>query len=202
MTPKTFIFIGRSGCGKGTQASLLMDYIKQKDIEKRPIFYLETGQRFRDFIKSGSHSANLSNEVYKADIRQPDFLAVWMWSHLLIENLKGNEHLVIDGTPRSLQEAMVLETAIDFYKLEKPNVIYIDVGRKWSEERLLSRGRLDDASIVRIDKRLNWFDKDVVPALKFMKKSKKFNFIKINGEQTIGQVNQEIMNKLSKDNIF
>ena len=29
INPKTFIFIGRSGCGKGTQANLLIEYLKK-----------------------------------------------------------------------------------------------------------------------------------------------------------------------------
>ncbi len=198
MSPQNFIFIGRSGCGKGTQAQLLMDYVKKNDTHKREIFYLETGQRFRDFIKSDSYSAKLSAEIYKIDKRQPDFLAVWMWSHLFIENLKGGEHIFMDGVGRSLPEASMLETVVDFYNLDKPFVVYIDVSRKWSEKHLLSRGRSDDANLEKIDRRLNWFDSDVVPAVKFLKKSKKFNFLKINGEQGIDKVHSDLLKQLSK----
>ena len=55
MKLQTFIFIGRSGCGKGTQVALLQKYIKTQDY-KRPILYIETGERFRQFIKEPSLS--------------------------------------------------------------------------------------------------------------------------------------------------
>jgi hypothetical protein len=51
MKLQTFIFIGRSGCGKGTQVALLQEYIKTRD-HKRPILYIETGERFRNLLRS------------------------------------------------------------------------------------------------------------------------------------------------------
>jgi ABC-type proline/glycine betaine transport system ATPase subunit len=38
-TPFSFVFIGRSGCGKGTQVALLQEYL-QKHYSEFPIFYL------------------------------------------------------------------------------------------------------------------------------------------------------------------
>lgn len=64
MELQTFIFIGRSGCGKGTQVALLQEYIKKQD-QKRYIFYIETGERFRQFIKEHSLSSRLAAEIYK-----------------------------------------------------------------------------------------------------------------------------------------
>ena len=46
----TFIFIGASGSGKGTQVALLKEYIKKKDPET-PIFYVQTGEYFREFVR-------------------------------------------------------------------------------------------------------------------------------------------------------
>ena len=77
MELQTFIFIGRSGCGKGTQVELLQEYIKKQD-HKRYAFYIETGARFRQFIKEHSLSSRLAAEIYKTGNRQPDFIAVWM----------------------------------------------------------------------------------------------------------------------------
>ena len=59
----TLIFIGRSGCGKGTQAELLQEYIKKLD-QQRLIFYIETGERFRQFIKEQSLSSRSAAEIY------------------------------------------------------------------------------------------------------------------------------------------
>lgn len=192
---QTFIFIGRSGCGKGTQADLIQKMLKEQSPET-PIYYLESGARFREFIKTETYSSKLSKQVYEADLRQPDFLAVWNWAHLFVDALTGKEHIVIDGTPRSLPEAKVLDTAMKFYKREKPYIIHIDVSRKWSEERLLSRGRADDATLKRIDERLNWFDSDVVPALEYYRNHPDYRFIEVSGEQSIEKVFEGISKKL------
>ena len=143
MELQTFIFIGRSGCGKGTQVALLQDYIKKQD-PKGLIFYIETGQRFRQFIKEHSLSSRLAAEIYKSGNRQPDFIAVWMWSHLLVGRMTGEEHLIFDGTPRSLQEAQIIDTAITFYGRKRPHVIYLNISRETSRTRMVARRRMDD----------------------------------------------------------
>lgn len=195
MSPQTFIFIGRSGCGKGTQAKLLNEYIKQQDAGNRDIYYVETGAQFRDFIKKKKFTNKRSQEIYARDDRQPDFLAIWMWSHNLVENLTGKEHLVLDGTPRSLPEATVLDNALAFYA-RKANIIHLDVSREWSQEKLLARGRSDDATLAKINKRLDWFDKDVAQAIDYFQNNPAHNYIHVNGEQGIDAVHAEIVSKL------
>lgn len=191
----TFIFIGRSGCGKGTQADLLIEYIKKHDDSGRDIFYLETGKKFRELIKGDSYTSRLSAEIYKEAARQPDFLAVYIWSYVFVDNLNGDEHLFIDGTPRSLLETKILDTAMEFYKREDPVFIYMNVSREWSETRLRERGRLDDLKKEDIKKRLDWFDRDVMPAVEYAKESPVYRFVEINGEQTIEEVHEEIIKK-------
>jgi adenylate kinase family enzyme len=189
----TVIFIGRSGCGKGTQADLLKDRIHKFDHEKRQILYIETGKDFRDFIKENGYSSSLSREIYERDERQPDFLGAYMWSNTLIKELEGDMHLVFDGVGRSKNEAAMLETALKFYKRDNPTVIYMNVSRKWSEERLLARHRADDANLSKIDKRLDWFDRDTLPSIEFFKSNPYFRFIEVNGEQPIEKVQADII---------
>ncbi len=196
---KTFIVIGRSGCGKGTQAKILQSFLRNEDHD-RNIFYLETGARFRDFVKGGSYSSELARHVMDEGGRQPDFLAVWNWAHLMLEELKGDEHMVIDGTPRSYEEALVLDTAMSFYGRLRPVVIYLDVSRQWSKDRLVSRAhkedRADDQSDSRIEKRLDWFETEVMRAVKFFEQSNGYRFIHINGEQSIEKVAEDIQKEL------
>ena len=195
MSPQTFIFIGRSGCGKGTQADLLQKYIKTQD-PGREIFYLETGSRFRDFIKGDSLSSKLSLDISHRGDRQPDFLAVWMWAHLFVENLKGNEHVIIDGMPRSINEANVLDSAIRFYNRVPAYVVYLNVSRSWAEDRLQSRGRADDQHKDGIKRRLDWFETDVVPAVEHLRQHSEYRFFDINGEQPIEEIHKEIIKKI------
>jgi len=195
MDLKTFIFIGRSGCGKGTQAKLLNEFLK-KNHTAYDVFYLQTGQYFRDFVAKDGYSNKIASRVMEEGGRQADFLAVWIWSNAFLENIENKEHLVIDGTPRSLDEARILDTAMKFYNREKPFVIYMDVSREWSEERLLARGRADDLEIEDIRKRLDWFEGDVLPAVDFYRDNNDYNFINVNGEQPIEEVNKEIIEKV------
>lgn len=189
----TVIFIGRSGCGKGTQADLFKNRVMRLDPDKRQILYVETGERFRNFIKGESFSSNLSKKSYERDERQPDFLACWMWASMLIEKLLPDMHLIFDGAPRSHSEAILLSTALKFYERAPPTIIYIRVGRKWSEDRLLNRGRLDDKTILKINKRLDWFEEDTWPAIEYFKTNEPYRFIEVNGEQPIEKVHTDII---------
>jgi adenylate kinase len=201
MHPKTFIFMGRSGCGKGTQAKILIEHLEKMDPEHNKIVYLETGARFRNFIGLPGYSNKLAAQIQNAGGRQPDFLAVWNWAHVLLEEMTGKEHLVVDGMPRSYQEALVFDTAIHFYKRERPIVIHVDVSREWSKQHLLARaskeGRKDDADDSSIERRLDYFEKEVHPAIEFFKKNAGYRYIHVKGEHSVEEVSQDIMSKLS-----
>lgn len=200
MALQTYIFIGRSGCGKGTQVELLIEHLKQKGIinEQNPLLYLETGDKFRDLIKGTGHTSRLSRVIMESSARQPDFLAVWIWSHILVENIMGEEHLILDGTPRSLIESQVLDTAMKFYDRKNVNVIYLDISREEAKKRLEERGRMDDKKAGDIDTRLDWFDKDVLPAVEFFKEHPEYNFIQINGEQAREKIHKDIVAALGQ----
>ena len=157
------------------------------------ILYVETGDHFRQFIRGKGYSSGLSRKIYEQDIRQPDFLACWIWSNMLIGELREDMHLVFDGAPRARDEAEILTSALDFYKREKPAVIYLDVSRQWSEEKLLKRARIDDLNLEKIDKRLDWFDEKVLPVLEYFKREPYYRFLEINGEQSIEKVHSDIV---------
>lgn len=189
----TVIFIGRSGSGKGTQVDLLKNRIKRMDAESKHILCVETGDSFRKFVRGESYTSKLSKGAMERDDRQPDFLACWMWGEILINELDEDMHLIFDGAPRARPEAEILTTALKFYGREKPTVIYLDVSREWSEKHLLKRGRSDDLNISKIDKRLDWFDTDVLPAVEYFKKDPYYHFVEVNGEQSIEKVHSDIV---------
>lgn len=191
--PYTFIFIGRSGCGKGTQAGLLMQAIKEKHPDDT-VFYLETGQKFRDFTSAAGYSNNLAKKIQDEGGLQPSFLSVWIWSDILIRELDASQHLIIDGTPRKLGEAIIFTDAMKFYG-RVPNVIYLDVSREWSEERLLERHRSDDMGAT-IKKRLDWFDTEVEPAIQYFRNSSDVRFFNIHGERSIEDIQADIRSQI------
>ncbi|KKS77349.1 MAG: Adenylate kinase 1 [Parcubacteria group bacterium GW2011_GWC1_43_11b] len=191
-----YIFIGRSGCGKGTQANLLIDHLKQTgQLGDCQLLYAETGSRLRDFVKNSNHSSQLAKMMMDTGRRLPDFLAIWSWSNFMIDNLTNNEWLVFDGTPRSLNEAKSLHTALDFYGYTQKHIFYIDVSREETKKRLLARGRADDTD-EEIDKRLDWFDADVLPAVDYYEKNSDYTFHRINGEQSVEDVSRDLLASL------
>ena len=193
--PNIFFFIGRSGCGKGTQAKKLVEDIQKAD-SNRKLFYVETGDRFREFVSQDTHSSELAKKVMDLSDAQPSFLAIWMWSNFLVSDFTGSEHLVFDGTPRTLIEAKALDGARGFYNWQTPIIVYLKVSRAWSRERLLGRGRKDDLRPGDIESRLDWFDRLVLPAVEYYRDNSNYRFLEINGEQSIEEVYQEILNSL------
>lgn len=195
MNQKVFIFIGRSGCGKGTQGALLTEYLKKVNPE-REMLYIQGGGEFREFIKGESATQKISRKLYEEDKLQPEFLSVYMWINVLIKKYLGTQHLVFDGAPRRKHEAGVLDSIFDFYGLTNPYVINIDVSEEWATERLSARHRQDDKS-EDIKKRLAWYLTDVVPAIEFYQSNPKYKFIKINGERSIEDIHKELIEKIN-----
>ena len=194
MLPDTFIFFGRSGSGKGTQAELLMQALKERGA--RDMLYIETGALFRSFVTDNKNlTSTLTGNVMNEGGFLPPFLPIWIWTNYLIHHFTGKETLVLDGLCRKAHEAPILDSALSFYGREKVHVILVDVSREWSHERLLGRKRGDDTE-ERILNRLNAYDKDVIPAMEYLKNDPKYIFHTINGEQTIEEVHAEIISKL------
>ncbi len=194
MTPKTFIFFGPSGAGKGTQAKILIEHLKSIDPERKTL-YIETGQRFREFITEASYTAEKTKEVIDNGGLLPEFLPIWIWSEYFVKHVGGDEHMILDGLSRRAHEAPILNSAMKFYGREKPYVISIEVSRDWAREKLMGRERGDD-KIEQIEKRLDWFDENVLQAMEYFKNNEFYNFVSVNGEQSIVEVNKEIMSKI------
>ncbi|MFA6459517.1 MAG: nucleoside monophosphate kinase [Candidatus Paceibacterota bacterium] len=191
MTPQTYIFMGRSGCGKGTQAGLLEKLLENKK-EKLPTVHLETGKLFRDFIKGATHTQEVSKTILESGGLQPEFLTVYLWSAFMVMNMRKDCHLIVDGTPRRRDEAAVLHTAFEFYMRTNPHIIYLDVSRTWSEKHMLERKRQDDNKRD-IELRLNWFDTDVAPAIEYYRNNPFYSFHSVNGERAIEEIHADIV---------
>lgn len=193
MTPQTFIFFGPSGCGKGTQAKLLIEYLEKIDSSKK-IFYLEIGNKLRKFVTNDSFTAKLTKEVMDSGGLMPEFMPIWVWSQFMIDSVSGNEHIIFDGICRRVAEAPILDSAIKFYKRESPIIVSIELGREEARKRLLGRGRGDDNE-QDIRNRLDWYDRNVLLAINYFKNNPYYKFLSINGEQSIEEVHAEILNK-------
>jgi adenylate kinase len=192
---QAFIIIGRSGCGKGTQADLLMSHLCKIGDKTCKTLHVESGALLREFSTGDNFTQKKIKDVLSGGILVPESIIVALWTDYIIVNFTGTENMVFDGTPRKLHEAQLLDNALQFYGVEKPNVLYVNVSKEWSEKRLQGRARKDDSPDA-IARRLAWFESDVVKTIDFYRSNPYYNFIEINGEQPIEDVQNEILAKL------
>ncbi|MBI2482002.1 MAG: nucleoside monophosphate kinase [Candidatus Vogelbacteria bacterium] len=195
LLPRTLILIGRSGAGKGTQAVKLIEWLKEQYPDQHT-FYVKTGEQFRQLIAGNTYTGQLTKKLLEESKLLPSFLPVWVWSHLLIENLKGGEHLIFDGTPRMVAEAVVLDSVMDFYNRGKATVINLEISRETALKRLTARGRFDDNSQDSINRRLDWFETEVVPVIEYFRRSPLYGVLDIDGEQMIEDIHTDIVSHL------
>lgn len=191
--PHAFVFFGRSGSGKGTQAHLLNTYLEEHT--GRDVLYVETGKKFREFMEGEGLTSKLTKDIISDGGLMPEFLPIWIWSEYIVKNFTGNEHLVLDGVSRRVEEAPILDSALRFYKFEKPHIIYINVSRERAFEMMKGRGRADDTDEY-IKSRLDWFDSEVMPAIDYFRNSNYYNFVDVNGGQSIEEVHKEVVEKV------
>ena len=186
--------MGRSGSGKGTQTTLLKTYLEGKGVKN--VIHVTTGGGFREFISNNSYAASVSRTINDTGGLQPEFLAIWNWSNIFINSIKGEETVILDGAPRKPVEVYALEGAITFFGYEMPTIIYIDVSERWACEKLSSRGRTDDVGKEEQERKMNWFMEEVLPCIDIYKHDPRYAFIHVNGEQSVEDVNKEIISKL------
>lgn len=197
INPITVIFIGRSGSGKGTQAKKFAEYLKNK--YSNDVYHLESGALFRNFISEDkSYTASLAKQVNEEGGLQPQFLSAMIWSSALANNIEENTNLIMDGTPRRLDEAKVLETAFSFYKRENVFVVHLDVSKGESIKRLGERGRSDDVEMDDVLERLSWFETDVVPVIQYYRDVDYYNFIEIDGMKAIDDISEKVIEEIEK----
>lgn len=193
MPPSTFIFFGPSGSGKGEQAGLVMEFLKSRDPERK-IIYIESGKELRRLAGVDSYTGKETKNILEAGGLTPIFLPVYLWSGILIDNVSGNEHIVMDGIARKPQEAGVLDSALQFYKRQNPIVVSLEVSDECAMQRLLGRGRSDDDP-EEIKNRLQWYREEVTESIDYFKNSPYYRFLAINGERSIEEVHQDILEK-------
>lgn len=191
MNPQTFIFFGPSGSGKGTQAKLLIEEIKKRDASKE-VLYIETGQKFREFMTESSFTAKETKRIIEEGGLLPEFLPIWIWTEYFVRHIGGNEHIILDGLSRRPHEAPILDSAIKFYKRENPFVVSIELSDEIAADRLRNRGRTDDNNLD-IEARLKWYKDNVMPAIDYFRNNPFYKFVAVDGSRSIEEVHQDII---------
>jgi adenylate kinase len=186
---KTFVMVGKSGCGKGKQAHFLA--------EKSGFVIFSTGDKFRELKKADTV---LGRKVADT-IDNGKFMPPWFASFLFEEavlHLPEGEGIIFEGAGRKLPEAELFHDVMEW--LERPYLaIELEISDEEVMKRLLKRkeieGRADDTE-EGITSRLEEYKKYVVPVVDFFEK--KGTLLRINGEQTPEATHEEIMRKLAE----
>jgi len=187
MELQTIILIGPSGCGKGTQAKLLKEHLEKVDTE-HPVQYFQTGESFRAFMEGNSFTQQKVKEQLSAGKLPPGFLPIWLWSSLFVENMTGNEHLILDGFPRRAEESPILHTALEFYDRKKLSVVVLDVEDDIIIKRLVEGRKRADDTPEKVAERLRWFRRNVSLAINFFEEHSAYDVLHFDGSRPIEDV--------------
>jgi len=192
MTPKTVIFIGPQGSGKGTQIAKLDAVLNEKDPTRR-VVDIQTGRRFRAMAAKGEGFTEKKIETtLNTGMLQPLFLSTVLWGDAMKEHVDDNCHLLVDGFPRIVDEARVLESALNFYNRQPLSIVNLNTPEEIVRERMLSRARLDDTE-ESIEERLRWYREETLPVVEYYRTRPQTMVHDIVGTGSIDEVHQAIL---------
>lgn len=193
--PKTIIFIGPQGSGKGTQIEKL-DRVLQAADPTRRVVDIQTGRRFRAMAASGEgYTEKRIQATLDTGILQPLFLSTVLWGDAMRTYADESCHLLIDGFPRILDEAKVLESALKFYRRELVEIINLETPEEVVRQRMIGRARPDDTA-ASIEERLAWYREETLPVIEYYRARPGTLVHDIDGTLTIEGVHAEILRAL------
>ena len=169
MKYKTFILFGAPGSGKGTQGKTLGSIPR--------FFHCPCGDVFRS-IDTRSEVGKAFLEYSSKGQLVPDEITVELWKEAIDAAVDAHKFkpdidtLVLDGIPRNVNQAKIMEQMIDVEKvfhLACPNRETLFVRLK---KRALKDNRLDDANEQVIQKRLNIYENESRPVLTYYPKDR------------------------------
>ncbi|MEI8269950.1 MAG: nucleoside monophosphate kinase [bacterium] len=194
METQTFLFYGQVGSGKGTQVKLLMDYLKAKD--GKDSVYAGTGDGFRKLLATESYTASLVKDSMLRGELQPDFLTTSLFTNILTSSLTPEKYLFADGYPRTVVQSESFDIMMKFFKRESIKIVYIELSKEEAMKRNLLRGRSDDTE-EGLNRRFDEYFNNVMPSMEYFREKEGYEIVTINGEQTIEEVQKEIIKALN-----
>ncbi|MEY4747636.1 MAG: hypothetical protein RLZZ416_685 [Candidatus Parcubacteria bacterium] len=192
MQPVTVLFFGSQGAGKGTQVKMLVDFLKANS--DAPIVNIDMGQELRNLRDTGTLAGRLTGEIIDNGIRIYDFMAIYLQTKKLVDNLKGGEHIIADGLARGEDQTRAFDDMMKFFKRADLQVINLVISDDTAVKRLLARGRNDDTEEA-IRRRLAWTKTDVMPQLELLKGRGRVLHV-IDGEPDVDTIHKSILTAL------
>ncbi|MEN9920919.1 MAG: hypothetical protein RL538_812 [Candidatus Parcubacteria bacterium] len=198
MKALTVIFVGPQGSGKGTQIEKLDKVMIERDPVRR-VVDIQTGRRFRALAaKSETFAEKKVARTLDTGVLQPDFLTHIMWGEAMLDQLDSKSHLLIDGFPRTVHQAQVLDDAFTFFERNNIHVINLDTPEEVVRARMQGRARADDTK-ESIEERLRWYREETLPVLDYYRARPDVHVHDIEGTDTVEGVHAQILKALKLD---
>jgi adenylate kinase len=151
------VLLGPPGAGKGTQAVKLA--------EKLEVPHLSTGDLFRENIGNGTELGLKAKSYLDAGDLVPSELTNELVDDRLT-NPDTDEGFILDGYPRSVQQAKALHDMLERRGIALDAVLEFRVPEEVLFERLKARGRADDTDDV-IRNRMNVYRDETAPLIEY-----------------------------------
>jgi len=187
---ETIIIFGPQGCGKGTQAQLL--------VKNLGVIHISTGQLLREEIAKGSDLGKIASDLINVGKLVPDEIMLGIIKDFLEKN-KDNT-VLFDGFPRNTNQAIELLNMLDEVGVKKIKVINIDIPKEESVSRLLKRAEIEkreDDNEQAINKRLDIYYEQTKPVLNLFREEG-IKMLDIDGIGLIEDIQAKILDGLKE----
>ena len=161
------ILFGPPGAGKGTQAKYL--------IERYGIVQISTGDMLRDSVIKGSEiGKEVKSIMEKGELVSDEIIMSLISDRIVQEDCKKG--FILDGFPRTLEQAISLDKILEDKSLHIDHVIQINVEESLLLNRINKRAsenknvREDDNSEI-LANRLIVYNKQTIPVLEHYEKT-------------------------------
>lgn len=181
MEQRIIFFIGKPGCGKGTQAKLLAEKTGW------PVF--SSGKLFREIAREDTPVGRKIKAENEAGMLAPHWFAMYLYLKSLF-SIPADSGAIFDGFNRKVLEA---ELVIDSLRwLGRPfSILDLRISDEEVHRRIANRkeieSRVDDAVV---NERLKEYYGYTEPAIEIFRKAG--SLIDINGEQSPEQIAQDV----------
>lgn len=167
---KYYILFGPPGAGKGTHAGAIA--------QKYNLKHISTGDLLRAEIKAGTELGIKAKRLIDAGNLVPDEVVEGMIENAF-DTIKGYDGFLLDGFPRTIAQAEVLDRILAARGESLNAVISIMIPDELVYERIKHRaaieGRADDASDEIISNRIKTYHSQTEPLIDFYKKDGRYH---------------------------
>jgi adenylate kinase len=125
------VLLGPPGAGKGTQAKVLSNNLR--------IAHISTGDIFREAKKSGTALGARLAEYMNKGVLVPDEIVNEIMAARLKKSDVKEKGFILDGYPRTKQQAQELDKALESADMHLDMVIYMKTSKKIILSRLTGR---------------------------------------------------------------